>query len=250
MPQPQQVTPITKEEFNKMYWFSPLQMVTLINPQKYDFPFMVELRNFVIKAGRQEKMPGTVANVYLNLMTGIMAQDDDKMTLLSDYTFKGMYYNKLIKDVESLIKENDPLPAYLKDVPEHLKTSVTDETPPWQQPNRIESSVPDTNSDMTNTYDTTPPAKPGSVDGIYRPIQEGTPVVFDEIGKAIPLNTPEGREVEDRRKAQKVKAETKEFELNGLTFKSVTDKDGVTTFFKNDVEIKEADYSKAASMIE
>lgn len=217
MPQPQHVTPITKEDFWKTYWFSPLQMVTLINPQSYDFPFMVELRNFVIKAGRKEKMPGTVANVYLNLMVGIMAQDDDKMTLLSDFTFKAMYYNKLILDVESLIQENDPLPAYLKDVPEHLKTSVTDETPPWQQADRVANSVPETNSDMTNTYDTTPPAKPGAVNATLNP---------------------------------KAKAETKEFELNGLTFKSVTDKDGVTTFFKNDVEIKEADYSKAASMIE
>lgn len=211
------VMPLTKEEFWKVYWFSPLQMVELRNPQKYDFQFMVELRNFVVKAGAVEKFPGTVANLYLDQMAKIQAQDDDKLNLLSDFAFRKLYYDKLIVNVESLIKEESTGPAYLKDIPEHLKVAATDETPPWQLPDaKVESSIPETNTAMTNTYDTTPPTKPGSVDATLNP---------------------------------KAKAETKEFELNGLTFKSVTDNEGVVTFFKNDIAISEGDYSKAASMI-
>lgn len=150
MEQPAQVMPMTKKEFNEVYWFSPLQMVTLINPQAYDFPFMVELRNFVIKAGSKEKMPGTVANVYLNQMTRIMAQDEDKMQFLSDYALMRQYYDKLIVDVESLIHETSSVPAYLQQVPNHMKVEAPSETPPWQAP--AESAIPKTNSQMTNTW--------------------------------------------------------------------------------------------------
>lgn len=211
------VMPLTKEEFWKVYWFSPLQMVTLKNPQDYPFQFMVEMRNFVIKPGAVEKFPGTVANLYLDQMTKIMAQNDDKLTLLSDFAFRKLYYDKLIQDVESLIKEESNVPAYLKDIPDHLKVEATDETPPWQQPQApVASDLPATNSAMTNTYDTTPAQKPGAQDGTHNP---------------------------------KAKAETKEFEYNGDSFKMVVDKNDKEMYFKNNKLTSAGEYQKAASMI-
>lgn len=140
----------TKEEFWKLYWFTPLQMITVVNTKAADYPFQVEGRHFIIKAGGKEKIPGTVANIYLSQMTRILAQDEDKMDHLSDFALMKIYYDRLIVDVENLIKEIDLTPEYLKDVPEHMKVSGAPETPPWQAPT---STIPETNSTMTNTYE-------------------------------------------------------------------------------------------------
>ena len=141
MQQPATIMPMTKDEFWKTYWFSPYHTVTLVNP-KYDYKFMVEGRNFFIKAGATEPLPGTVANVYLSQMTRIMAQDDDKMQHLSDFALMRQYYDQLIVDVVSSIKEVDNTPAYLSNVPEHVKTEAASETPPWQQPAQTQPETP------------------------------------------------------------------------------------------------------------
>lgn len=151
MEQPATVMPMTKKEFNDVYWFSPLQMVTVINTKSYNYPFMVEGRNYMIKAGSKEKVPGTIANVYLSQMTRIQAQDDDKMQYLSDYALMRQYYDKLIVNVDDLISEVDSAPAYLSNTPEHMKVTGAPETPPWQAP--TESAIPAPNSDMKNTVD-------------------------------------------------------------------------------------------------
>lgn len=206
MEQPTQVMPMTKEEFWKVYWFTPLQMVTLINP-KYDYKFMVEGRTYLIRAGAKEKMPGTVANVYLSQMTRIMAQDDDKMQFLSDFALMRIYYDKLIVDVESLISETSSAPAYLSQVPEHMKAAGAPETPPWQA---TPSSIPETNSDMKNTW---------------------------------------GKQEEKTETPKVVKESTKEFELEGAKYKMTIDKNDKEMFFRDGTRIDAATYSKAASMI-
>lgn len=139
--QPTQIMPMTKESFWEKYWFSPYQMVTLVNP-KYDYTFMVEGRSFFIKSGATEKLPGTVANVYLSQMTRIMAQDDDKMEHLSDFALMKQYYDKLIVTVDNLINETSNTPAYLNNVPDHVKTENAPEVPPWQQPPQSTPEVP------------------------------------------------------------------------------------------------------------
>lgn len=144
------VMPTTKEDFWKLYWFTPYQLVTLINPKSYDYKFMVEMRNFVVKAGTKEKLPGTVANVYLSQMTRIMAQDDDKTSFLSDFALMKQYYDKLIVGVDSLVSEVDSTPAYLQQVPESARGEAAPELPPWQTPEP--SAIPETNSEMKNTY--------------------------------------------------------------------------------------------------
>lgn len=213
MEQAPTVMPMTKEEFWANYWFSPLQMVTLINPKSYDYKFMVENRNFIIRAGANEKMPGTVANVYLSQMTRIMAQDDDKMSFLSDFALMRQYYDSLIVDVISLISEDHSQPAYLSSVPAHMRVESEPDTPPWQQQAaKAATSIPETNSDMTNTYD------PNSND--TRP-----------------------------KSVAKPKAENKEFDLDGSKFKLVIDKNGSESHFKDGKRISAADYAKSASML-
>lgn len=203
--------PLTKKEFNDRYWFSPLQMVTLINPKTEDYRFMVEMRHFVIRGGATESFPGTVANVYLSQMTRILAQDNDEMNLLSDVALMAKYYDSLMVDVKNMAGEDTSEPAYMKHVLKHTVDSKQEETPPWQQAEQdLEKPVPET-----------------------PPTQE--PVTEEDIKPfVVPAKPKEG---------------TKEFEYNGLKFKAVTDKKGVTSFFKNDLEINEADYAKAASMI-
>lgn len=208
MEQPATVMPMTKEAFWKLYWFSPLQMVTVVNPKSYDYPFMVEGRNYMIKAGTKEKVPGTIANVYLSQMTRIMAQDDDKMNFLSDFALMRQYFDKLIVNVDNLISEVNNAPAYLSNTPEHMKVAAASETPPWQAP--AENAIPETNSDMTNTW-----------------------------GKRA--DGPVGQ--------KEVKEVTKEFELEGSRYKMTIDKNDKENFFKNGTRVSAADYQKAASMI-
>lgn len=163
MEQPASVMPMTKKEFNDVYWFSPLQMVTVINSKSYDYAFMVEGRNYMIKAGTKEKVPGTIANVYLSQMTRIQAQDDDKMQYLSDYALMRQYYDKFIVSVENLISEVSNVPAYLSSTPDHMKVTGAPETPPWQAP--VESAISPTNSEMKNTVDRKEETKEFELDG-------------------------------------------------------------------------------------
>jgi hypothetical protein len=212
MEQPAQVMPMTNDQFWKVYWISPLQMITLINPKPYDYKFMVEMRSFIIRSGAKEKMPGTVANVYLSQMTRIMAQDEDKMNFLSDFALMRQYYDKLIVDVESLIAEDRSLPAYLSNVPENMRVNSEPETPPWQAP--VESAIPETNSTMSNTW-----------------------------GKQEEIKTvPEAP-------TTPVEESSKEFEYEGAKYKMSIDKNDKENFFKDGTRVSAADYAKAASMI-
>lgn len=211
-PDIKQLAPLTKKEFWAIYWFSPLQMVTLKNPKNVDYPFMVEMRHFIIRAGATEQMPGTVANVYLSQMTRILAQDDDRMEFLSDLNLMKLYYDQLIVDVKSMMPEDNSQPAYLKNVPDHMKAGAP-ETPPWQAP--AQSAIPPTNSQMTNTW--------------QAPVKDAP-------------KTTEAPKTES-------KEETKEFEFEGNKYKLVIDKNEARMFFKDGRRIGEADYARAASML-
>lgn len=209
---------LTKEDWVKFYWFSPLQMIEVLNPSwsregdsfvSKDYPFMVEMRHFSIPAKGRYSLPGTIANVYLDGMSKILAQNDDQLGFMADPNLKRLYYDKLIVGVENMINEVDNTPAYLKNVP---KSIVPEEVAPW------DSSQGERATDVAQAV---PPVAP-------------------------PYNPPS---VDPKPAPDKPKAETKEFKLNGLTFKSVTDELGAISFFKNDMDISEADYAKAASMI-
>lgn len=118
---------LTKADWHEQYWFSPMQMITVVNPLPEDWPFMVELRHYVIKGGSHAQFPGMVANVYLDQMSKILAQNDEKLSYMGDPNLRRIYYDKLIVNKEDLVKETSTIPTYLQD------TSKA-ETPPWQQP--------------------------------------------------------------------------------------------------------------------
>lgn len=201
---------LTKDEWNKRYWFNTLQMVTVVNPLTYDWPFMVEMRHFIIKAGGTESFPGVIANVYLDQMSKILAQNEDKLGFMADPALKKIYYDRLIVSVESLVQEQDNTPAYLKDVPQNARLEAPDnETPPWE---RASTVVPPT----------TPPPVPDE----------------PEVPSEEP--TPENREIA---------ITLSDFELDDTKYKLVIGKDGRKLHYKNGVLTTVAEFNRAASML-
>lgn len=126
-----QIQPKTKDEFWAQYWFTPLQLVKVINPQPYDYEFKVEGRSFVIKAGTSQKYPGNITNVYLSNMSRIKSQEDDKMQFMSDFALMEQYYKALIVEVEELVQTSTSVPEYLRPAVAQEPTGAP-ETPPWQ----------------------------------------------------------------------------------------------------------------------
>lgn len=192
-----------KAAFNAKYWFGSLQMVTVVNPLPEDWPFMVEMRHYIIKKGSKERFPGVIANVYLDQMSKILAQHDENLGNMADPELKKIYYDKLIVSVENMMQEHDNRPAYLAHVAPESMLEAPDETAPWEKASTVAPG-------LSNTIDT-PPETPKA------PVK------------------PEAGE--------------KSFELNGLTFKMITDEEGLATFFKNDITIDEPTYARAASMV-
>lgn len=120
---------ITKDEWRQKYWFNSLQMVTVVNPTKDAWPFMVEMRHYNIEAGANERFPGIIANVYLDQMSKILAQNDDRLGFMADPNLMKIYYDKLIIDVEDLIQQASSIPAYLR-MPAQPQTPSA-ERAPW-----------------------------------------------------------------------------------------------------------------------
>lgn len=213
-PTPQQaITPITKEEFVQRYWFSTLQMVTVINPKNYEFPFMVEGRHFVIAASSKERFPGIIANVYLDQMARIMAQDKDELGFLADPTLKKLYYDQLIVNVESLVNEASSVPSYLRNVPTSAIRQAPVERAPW------DAALGERASDIAPTAPPIAPPQPYSPP----PQPTPTPVVAEETSK--------------------------DFELDGRKYKIVTRKDGRKMHYIDGKLSDSASYNKAASML-
>lgn len=125
--------PFTQADFNQQYWFSSLQMVTVVNPKDSDFEFMVEGRHFMVRAGATERLPGVIANVYLDMMTKIIAQDDKNLSYMSDPQLMRVYYDKIIVDKEDMIQEHANVPAYMRNIPT-TATEPSVDTPPWEAP--------------------------------------------------------------------------------------------------------------------
>lgn len=139
---------LTLKEFNDTYWFSPIQMVTVRNPKSEDFPFMVEMRNFVIKAGATEKMPGHVANNYLRKMTKILAQDQNKMEFLSDPNLMKQYFDGLIVRVDDMMPQMEEVPEYMRDIPKTMLGEAPAAAPAWQ--NKVDKAEqPVINEDLS-----------------------------------------------------------------------------------------------------
>jgi hypothetical protein len=216
-PQSLNTAGMTQEQFNANYWFGSLQMVEVVNPLDVRFLFTVELRQYMIEPGATEKYPGIIANMYLDQMSkhiGQLSPDATGLTLLGDWAFRAQAYNKLIIGVEDLAPQYRE-PSWQ----DRAREQTANQTPPWMQ-----KQAPQAPSPVMDAA--TPPWEQPAAQTSTTPIAAPEPVV-----------------------PTKPEAGTKSFELNGLTFKAVTDAAGETVFFKNDAEISFADYQKAASVV-
>lgn len=125
--------------FNQKYWFSNIKIVTVVNPREEDYIFGAtidtgvdiatgkpksEQRTYRIKAGSSERLPGPIANMYLDQMSKLIAQDEDKFQYMIDFALKAEYYDALISDSEDILDTYQPLPQYLQTTP---KDEITEE---------------------------------------------------------------------------------------------------------------------------
>jgi hypothetical protein len=115
-------------EFNNKYWFPNTMLITVTNPRTEDYKFQTvvqtgmdmttgrmkeEPRQYRVKAGESERFPGPIANIYLDQMTKLVAQDEEKIHFLIDFSLKAEYYEKLIVSKEDLIQTYEERPEYL-----------------------------------------------------------------------------------------------------------------------------------------
>lgn len=125
-------------EFAKKYVFSNLKIVTVVNPRKEDYTFGAtidagvdlgtgrlrsEQRTYMVKTGGQERLPGPIANMYLDQMAKLIAQDEDKFKNIIDWAVKAKYYDDLVVDVIDLIDSYQPLPQYLQKTEKEIETA-------------------------------------------------------------------------------------------------------------------------------
>ncbi len=239
MPPQTPIAPVglPKADFVKRYWFTPLQMVKVKNAEWHinrdtgvrssqDYHFMSEGRHFMLPANSEEEFVGPIANAYLKGMASTLAQADNRLEALADFMFVAEYYNRLIVDVRDLAPEYNPVSDL-----QLRAQQAAEELPPWMQKAQAQPTqlVPDP---------ATPPWE-APLQGPEKPLPGMEP---KPVPQAVPTSqTPKA--------PAKPKEETKQFELNGITFKSVVDATGDTRYYKNNVETDAASYSKAASMI-
>lgn len=248
---------IDKEAFSKKYWFTSLQMVEVINPAwlkdgdgfiVQDYPFMVEMRHFIIKAGGREKFPGVIANVYLDQMTKILAQNEGKLEFMADPNLMRVYYDKLIVDVENLAPEYNPVPAYLRDVAPSGVGQAKDETPPWQQNmEQARSAMPD-NAPQVDPRVTQLETKVNGMSSVMDAIAAKLGV-GEETAPAAAIQPPEPVITAPDFVRPPAQPEERQFDFQDATYKMTIDKNGDEMFFKDGRRVSAADYQKAASMI-
>ncbi len=224
---------ITQAEFNKFYWFSSLQMVTVVNPLPDAFQFRSEMRLYGVPAGGTESYVGTIANVYLDQMSKTIAQNKEQLELLADPTIRASYYKDLIIEVKDLNPQYDPTNNW-----QHRMQQAGAEVPPWVKAEQSQQSP------LTNTVAPTPPWEqpPMPVPNMERASEAApTPPPTAPVAPASPTPAPTP--------PAPAKEETKEFEHEGMKFKMVVDKNGDTMYFRDGRRIDGASYSKAASMV-
>jgi hypothetical protein len=111
-------------EFNKKYWFRNTAMVEVTNPRDEDFEFTATIdtgqidfntgksqvltRKYLVKAGGSEKFVGSIANLYLDQMSKLVAQDRDEFGLLVDFAVRARYYDEMIANVNDLMAAYEP----------------------------------------------------------------------------------------------------------------------------------------------
>jgi hypothetical protein len=122
---------VDEKEFLEKYWFKNTEVITVTNPRDTDYVFQMmvetglnpatgkmgqEQRTYIVPAGGSERFPGPIANLYLDQMAKLLAQDDDRIQFMVDFALKAQYYDDLIANKDDLIAQHVPqsTPNYLK----------------------------------------------------------------------------------------------------------------------------------------
>lgn len=95
----------------KEFKWSEDQQVTVVNPTKDDFKFMVHSKEYVIGAGRTAKMPGYIAWMYVYKLATKMAINAGDFNRWNEEGFRNKYYDKLVAGTDEVVQtvELDPV---------------------------------------------------------------------------------------------------------------------------------------------
>jgi hypothetical protein len=109
---------LEEKEFAAQYWFTSNFVITVTNPRSEDFAFNAvvqvgydpstgkvkeESRTYTVPKGGSQRFTGPVANIYLSLMSKIIAQEEDRFSNYIDPSVRAEYYDQLIAAKEDLI---------------------------------------------------------------------------------------------------------------------------------------------------
>lgn len=141
-------------KFIEKYWFSNLQMVTVRNPFKGDIVFMHEMRTYAVKEASEARLPGSIANLYLDLVSRTLAQQADDLGAIGDPEKCGSYYDQIIISVEDSMPEYDTATGFAV----KTKESTVAPTQPFQsedfEPPALETKVEQPRAETLKPGDT------------------------------------------------------------------------------------------------
>lgn len=163
-----------EKQFVEKYNFDNLKMVTIVNPTSEDFTFGItmetsvdisngqmksETKQYVVRAGDKERLPGVAANLYLDQISKKIAQEEDRFALYPDFAERAKYYDDLIVEVEDMLGSFQSLPQYT-DVEEDTadeqeKPFETIKETPNEQPQATGKGTPNSTKGSTERASTT-----------------------------------------------------------------------------------------------
>lgn len=89
------------QEFN---WTED-QQVTVKNPTKETFKFKVHNKDYELGAGKEAKMPGYIAWVYVYGVASKLAQEADEFHRWNEEGFRQTYFAKAFVSADKLVSE-------------------------------------------------------------------------------------------------------------------------------------------------
>lgn len=178
----------------KQYEFDNYKTVTVSNPKKERFDFLVEGKPYSIAGGTQKRFPGYIATLYIRKMAMILAQDEKKIQFITDNSLLEKYYKRLIVDVEDLVGEHEsPDPDTAVTSPqEEEDLSTTKENPFDTAEDDEDDDLDGEDDDSSDDEDPKTAPAPGDKPFVFThegntfvAAKEGEEIVFTKGGKPI-----------------------------------------------------------------
>lgn len=105
------------------------QQVTVTNPTKADYKFLVHSKEYIVPAGQTAKMPGYIAWVYVYGLASQMAQADNNFLHWNEEGFRKTYFDKVVAGKEDVVQAVVPEPTV-----EPVEFTAEDEDEPLDEP--------------------------------------------------------------------------------------------------------------------